>query len=318
MQNDILVVTPVFNDWDCLVRLLEELDQTLFNADVVADVLAVDDGSSQSWSRIKNRPTKFVHIKKVNILHLTRNLGHQRAVAIGLAYANANYAYQQIIVMDSDGEDRTTDVKNLVDEQRLHPHELIFGQRVARSESLVFRAFYLVYKILFRWLTGATISFGNFSSIPAELLGRVVHLSEIWNHYAAGIVHSKITWRVIPTPRGTRYSGKSHMSFIFLVLHGLSAISVFLDVISVRLIVFSFVIIFAEGIGVAFLLWLNFLTKWVIPGWAITGTFGLVIITVQMLIFLGILSLSVLNNRGMRLLIPARDFLDFVSTIEKM
>jgi glycosyltransferase involved in cell wall biosynthesis len=318
MHNDILIITPVFNDWDSLAQLLEDLEKFLHSEDLDVDVLAVDDGSSQPCPKRLFPKENFSRIKSFNILHLTRNIGHQRAIAIGLAYAHANSSYKQVIVMDSDGEDRIADVINLVHEQMLHPAEIIFAQRKLRSDSLGFRVFYWTYKTLFRLLTGVTISFGNFSSIPGDLLGRVAHSSEIWNHYAAGILHSRITWRIIPTSKGTRYAGKSHMSFTSLAIHGLSAISVFIDVLTIRLMLASFLIILAGVIGFVVLLCVKFLTPLAIPGWATNVTFGLMMITFQAIIFLVILSFSILNYRSMRLFIPARDYLDFVSSIEKM
>ncbi len=80
----------------------------------------------------------------------------------------------------------------------------------------------------------------------------------------------------------------------------------------------SFLIIIAGVIGFVVLLCVKFLTPLAIPGWATNVTFGLMMITFQAIIFLVILSFSILNYRSMRLFIPARDYLDFVSSIEKM
>jgi hypothetical protein len=43
-----------------------------------------------------------------------RNLGHQRAIAIGLGYLKATVPGKFLIVMDSDGQDRPEDVRRLL------------------------------------------------------------------------------------------------------------------------------------------------------------------------------------------------------------
>ena len=64
------------------------LDRVLGSGAIEADVLVVDDGSTQPFD-----PSGLGHdfraIRRVEVLHLRRNLGHQRAIAIGLAFVEA-------------------------------------------------------------------------------------------------------------------------------------------------------------------------------------------------------------------------------------
>ena len=42
---------------------------------------------------------------------------------------------------------------------------------------------------------------------------RLVVVSELWNHYAAAVLRSRIPYAIIPTDRGTRIAGKPTMNW---------------------------------------------------------------------------------------------------------
>lgn len=177
MDNDTILITlPVFNDWNSLELLLLNIDEELYKNGLKARILAVDDCStiqrSLKWDKT------FKSINKIEILHLKRNLGHQRAIVIALAYIENNIPCQAVVVMDADGEDDPRDVieliKNCKDEQY---NNIIFAKRTKRSESYIFRFFYFLYKFTYRILTGQTIDIGNFSIVPYELLKKAVSIS---------------------------------------------------------------------------------------------------------------------------------------------
>lgn len=235
----VLLVIPVYNDWSSLTVLLENLDLELKQQGIRAEVLAVDDASTLSSQNVLC-PKHLTSIERINILRLKRNLGHQRAITIGLAYAEANMKAELVVVMDGDGEDTPEDVVRLIHACIATSYQkVIFARRSQRSESILFRLFYRAYRITYRLLTGLDIQVGNFSAIPFELLHRLVVVSEIWNHYAAGILKSKLPQVSIPTRRGHRYHGQSRMNFSTLIIHGLSAISVHGEIVGVRLLIAS-------------------------------------------------------------------------------
>ncbi len=315
----IVILTPVYNDWHSFTHLLSELDQCAGGLkDVCLDVIAIDDGSTQSFCTEKNELNKYRYIREISVLHLVRNLGHQKAIALGLAYINANISCDFVIVMDADGEDQPQDILKLLEESNKSPEHIIFARRARRSEGIVFRAFYLLYKVIFSVLTGREIAFGNFSVIPGGLLNRVAHLPEIWNHFAAGIMRANIPWTSIPAKRGKRYAGQSNMNFIALVIHGLSAISVYIEILTVRLMLFSMVIILIGIISFLVLLYIKYLTPLAIPGWATNVAIGIVVIMFQAILLLALLAFLSLNYRSNKLFIPAKDYQDYLLDLEKI
>jgi glycosyltransferase involved in cell wall biosynthesis len=265
-NKNIYCLTPVFNDWESFAILLQEVTkirQQFINYNFF--IVAVNDGSTEDLSRDFN--SKDIPI---SILNLKINIGHQRAIAVGLQYIyNEVSDYDFVVVMDSDGEDKPQDIKELINKaEQEQEKKIIFAQRKKRQESVFFKTGYFFYKYLFYFLTGQKISFGNFSIIPKKLLSKVVHQNNIWNHYSGGIIQSKIPFDMVQLDRGKRYKGVSKMNFNSLVIHGLSSIAVYFDFLSLRILRYS---LYGIGIcfaSVLFILYQKLFTENAIPGWA--------------------------------------------------
>lgn len=239
----IAIVTPVLDDWESLDRLMEEIGSLPELQGGQITIVAVDDGSSAYQGPARERVSGA--IRQISVLHLKANQSHQRAIALGLAYVYRELKTDVVIVMDSDGEDRPTELPNLLNASTHAPTSIIVAQRRKRTEGAGFQAGYFVYKALFRTLTGKEINFGNFSLIPAAKLSNVLFNTNIWNNYAATILRSRVSLEFVATDRGTRYFGSSKMSFTSLIVHGMSAISVFSDLVISRMII---------GLGLGFVL----------------------------------------------------------------
>jgi polyisoprenyl-phosphate glycosyltransferase len=316
---NVTILTPVYNDWDSFMQLMNEMDQCAGELkNISVTVIAVDDGSTYPHSDKGLETPRYPYIKEISILHLARNLGHQKAIAIGIAYINSTIPCDLVIVMDADGEDRPGDIVPLLKASANSPGHIIFARRSRRSEGLTFRIFYFLYKIFFKLLTGRGIAFGNFALIPGPLLNRVAHLPEIWNHFAAGLMRANIPLLSVPTPRGHRYGGKSSMNFITLVIHGLSAISVYIEILTVRLMLFAISVIMVGIIGFFILLYVRYLTVLAIPGWATNVAIGIVVIMFQAVLLLALLTFLSLSYRSSKLFIPAKDYQDYLLNLEKI
>ncbi len=316
MPRDVCILTPVYNDWDSLRTLLGALNEMAAQHNLRLRVLAVDDGSTQpppAWDL-----TGLGRIARFEVLSLIRNLGHQRAIAMGLAALNAEGIAAPVVVMDADGEDQPQDIPRLLSAHDQNPGEIIFARRAKRSEGQVFRLFYAIFKMVFWLLVGRQISFGNFCLIPPGLVQRTAYLQEIWNHFAAGIMHARLPWRTVPTERGRRYAGNSQMNLLALVLHGLSAISVYIEVVYIRLLFFAFALIGLDVLGFLVLLYIRFGTPLAIPGWATSVAVGLTVVMVQAVLFLALLSFVVLSYRSAKMFIPAVDYRDYLLKIERI
>src|SRR6516165_3316908 len=206
-----LIIVPVLNDERSLTILVRELVRELAGRTAIS-LLVVDDGSIP--------PIDLVHIPLVEgrLITLSRNLGHQKAIAIGLAYAVANNLADVFVVMDADGEDRPGDVIRLLASiEREQDLSVVVAQRIRRSERLAFRTFYQIYRLLFFLLTGYGISFGNFSAIPVAAARRLVAMNELWVSFPATLIRSRLPLIQLPVKRGKRYNDQSRLNFVSLI-----------------------------------------------------------------------------------------------------
>lgn len=317
-NNAVLIIIPVFNDWNSLQMLLVHLDKTFTNTNISLEVLIINDGSNISSDNNFTLPTPE-SINKINILELRRNLGHQRAIAVGLAFVEANIPCKAIVVMDGDGEDDPRDVIRLIDKcDQEGYNKIVFAKRTKRSESCSFKFFYIIYKYFYQLLTGHKIRIGNFSIIPYKILRRLVVVSEIWNHYAAGLLKAKVPYTEIPSIRSTRLAGKSQMNFVSLVTHGLSAISVYGDIAGVRLFVATCLLIVLTIISIIVVIFIKFTTNLAIPGWTsyIIALFFIILMqAVMMSLFFIFVVLSGRNNSSF---LPQRDYHYFILDLKEV
>jgi hypothetical protein len=243
IDSPIIVLTPVFNDWCAAGQMLADLDDALSRMGRRAEVVLVNDGSSEAFAPAEFRFQRKA-IARIWRLDLRRNVGHQRAIAVGLAHLHKCAKFGSLVVMDADGEDLPEDACRLVARfEELAGATTVFAERTKRSEGPLFAFLYWLYRSVHRLLTGVRVRVGNFSVLPRGAVERLVLMPELWNHYAASVFKSRLAYDMIRTERGRRLSGRSSMNFVSLVVHGLAAISVFGDVVGVRLLIISGVLL---------------------------------------------------------------------------
>ena len=307
MSYKIAIVTPLFNDWDCLYKLVEDVRKVL-SPTQFADyrIVVVNDCSS-----LEVDATKLAG-HPVEIIHLNKNLGHQKSIAIGVSYLNKNSEQDLVVVMDVDGEDKPEHLPILLEEAiEGKANKIVFARRTKRKESFFFKIFYKIYKYIFVFLTGKVINFGNYSVIPKSLLDKVAHISDIWNHYPGGVIRSRLLYKSVGLERGERYTGKSKMNYTSLVIHGLSAVAVYVDTVSVRLLIAVSLLIMSAVFGIT----LVFIFDYHIPIWGLLLFFG---ILSQAFLSTLILVFTVLSYRVNFNFLPAVHFQDYIQTVEKI
>lgn len=314
-------MTPVFNDWESFAQLTLEIDRQLdlqnsTSKKLNVHLIAIDDCSQSSHKSSSHNWERLVSINKIEVIRLAVNLGHQRAITAGLCYAEENTRADLIVVMDADGEDSPTDVVRLINLSQLNPEFIIVAERAKRNESAGFKFGYLIYRAAFRVLTGSGLPFGNFALLPRNAITQLVYDSNCWNHFAASILKSKYPLLLVPTNRGKRYFGKSHMNFNSLTLHGLSAMSVMSDRIMVRLIVTvtSITIFFVVAIGA--ILSEKFNIPFIFLDWILQATMQIILGLIFCLGISCLFAFLVLNDRQNIKFTPKFDSKRFIKKIE--
>jgi len=309
------LVAPVYNDWTSLAHLIRALDRIFAASGHTLDLYAVNDGSSED--NLPGNLSDLSAIRHIEIIHLRRNVGHQRAIAMGLVVVGQAYpadaAPDAVIVMDADGEDRPEAIPDLMAARAAQSRPtIVVARRAHRTETRVFRGFYKVYKQLFRGLVGFHIDFGNFCLLPFNDLDALIYDPNLWNHFAATLLRSKRPLTRLSIDRGRRYDGDSKMNFTGLVIHGLSALSVYFDIIITRILIGTAAASSVAVLGILIVVGIVLFTDLAIPGWATSAVGFLIIIILQMLLFSGLSIFVLLYTRSHQLVVPARDMLHLI------
>jgi glycosyltransferase involved in cell wall biosynthesis len=259
-KERITIVIPIYNDWQSLSLLLNKISDQLSSSFREIKVIVVNDASTEN-------PYFPVALKNIRleILHLRSNLGHQKAIAIGVAYLAEHGEQNVVVIMDGDGEDDPSDISLLVNEHEKNSLCIVFAKRNKRKDGVLFSLFYVIYKIIFKIFTGKSINFGNFCLIPSNRISAIAHITEIWNHFSGGIIKSNFPYKTVSLNRKKRLAGKSKMNLVSLVIHGISSISIYIDVVSVRLLIFFGGLILASFSGIISVVILKIYTDLAIP-----------------------------------------------------
>ena len=240
-MRKIKILIPVYNDWQSVFRLLENINSEVLVLDNEFSVIIVNDASTE------NKPEFSVdldNLKSIQIINMKENRGHARCNAAGLKYINEKEDFDYIIPMDGDGEDRPEELNLLIEKTKEHPDTVITADRVKRSEGFIFKFCYLVHKYLTLIFTGKTIKYGNYTCLPKFIVNEMVSEPATWSSFSGSLAKIIKDRKPIPSERGTRYFGPSKMSLINLLKHSLSIIAVFKLTLLTRSILFLIAYLF--------------------------------------------------------------------------
>ena len=239
MKTKILI--PIYNDWQSVFKLLENIDLQLDGWDAEVSVLIINDASTE---KKPNNSFVFKNLKSVQIINMKKNWGHARCIAAGLKYISEKEDFDHVIPMDGDGEDRPAELGAIISEASGYPNNVITANRIKRSDGFLFRFCYLIHKYLTFIFAGQSIKFGNYTCLPKSVVAQMIKEPATWSSFSGSlskIVTSRLSVKSI---RGSRYFGPSKMSFLSLIKHSLSIIAVFRTTVLIRAIIFLAVYLF--------------------------------------------------------------------------
>ena len=219
-----LIIIPVYNDWESLKKLLNQIDETIKEYDFLEfQCIIVNDASNLKEPKI----IKPKNIKFIKIMNMKENRGHARCNAFGIRYAFQNEEFDYLILMDGDGEDRPIEIKSFIDKIQNEPDKSVVAKRVKRSEGLIFQNLYTLHKLITFIFTGKKINFGNYSCLTKMDVEKIFSKASLWSSFSGTIKKYIKNYNEINSSRGLRYFGPSKMSLINLIVHSFSIIAVF-------------------------------------------------------------------------------------------
>ena len=223
-MKKVIILIPVFNDWDSLKKLIEEINKNIKEfKDINFECLIVNDASTVERPKL----IKPNHIKSFEILNMIKNKGHARCNAFGIRYVFQNKQFDNLILMDGDGEDRPVEIKSLINTANEKPNISVVAKRVKRSEGPFFQFLYQVHKLITIIFTGKKINFGNYSILIKKDIEKIYSEASLWSSFSGTVKKNIKKINEINSFRGLRYYGPSQMSLFKLLIHSFSIIAVF-------------------------------------------------------------------------------------------
>ena len=223
-MKKIVILIPVFNDWESLKKLLLEVNENVSNLKGIHfECLVVNDSSTIEQPNL-TRPS---NIKSFEILNMKENRGHARCNAFGIRHVFQKKDFDYLILMDGDGEDRPIEIKSLIEEIKKKPSFSVVAKRVKRSEGLFFQFLYQVHKLITLIFTGQNINFGNYSILTKEDVEKLHSKASLWSSFSGTVKKNIKSLNQVNSVRGLRYFGPSQMSLFKLLIHSFSIIAVF-------------------------------------------------------------------------------------------
>ena len=240
-MKKIKILIPIYNDWQSVFKLIENIDSQIIDLDAEVSILIINDASTESKPEIN---FNLNNLKSVQVVNMKKNKGHARCNAAGLKYINDKEDFDYVIPMDGDGEDRPEELKLLIDKIGEYSDKVVTADRIKRSERFFFKFCYLVHKYLTFIFTGKSIKFGNYACLPKSAVFQMINEPATWSSFSGSLSKTIKERKSISSIRGSRYFGPSKMSFFNLIKHSLSIIAVFKIAVLVRSIIFLTVYIF--------------------------------------------------------------------------
>src|SRR5271154_3668388 len=120
------LVVPIYNEEAVIPILLRRLDALLDSLGEPAEVIIVDDGSSDTSAIVIEGKARAD--RRYRLVRLSRNFGHQIAITAGLDHA----AGRAVVVMDADLQDPPEVVLEMIAKWK-EGYDVVVAERASRQ-----------------------------------------------------------------------------------------------------------------------------------------------------------------------------------------
>jgi glycosyltransferase involved in cell wall biosynthesis len=176
------IVVPIYNEEETVSELVRRLQLLLEQLDGPAEMILVDDGSSDRSHELML--AAHGADSRIKVLRLSRNFGHQIAITAGMDLATGN----AVIIMDADLQDPPEVVLEMTARWR-EGFDVIYGVREERPGDSPFKrataaAFYRLFRRLSE--TDVPLDAGDFRLVDRRALEGFKAMRET-NRYVRGM-----------------------------------------------------------------------------------------------------------------------------------
>lgn len=263
----ITIVVPIFNEEHALPMLFRELVrvcETHLKPHGPIEIVLVNDGShDQSWNLIAEQCERRTAWVGVN---LSRNFGHQLALAAGLETARGDV----VVSMDADLQDPPEVILQMLNAHR-QGYDVVYATRKNRGrENFTKRSTAWIFYLLIEKLSGVAIprNTGDFRLLSRRALTELSRLHET-HHFLRGLV----PWIGFPQTqvyydRADRVAGETHYPFSKMLRFAFDGIAS-LSTKPLRLAYIFSLLLFSVFVGYIFYVLFDHFIRgtYLVPGW---------------------------------------------------
>ncbi|MGD0583790.1 MAG: glycosyltransferase family 2 protein [Bacteroidales bacterium] len=284
------LVIPIFNEEQLLDELVKRTIPAVESFTEDYEIIFVDDGSRDN--SLKKLISFRKENKKIKVLALSRNFGHQAAFTAGLVYAKGDF----VAMMDGDLQDPPELLSEMYRMIREEGYDVINGRKTARKGSSRRNFYTFLFHLIFRQVSDMENieNAGNFSMMTRDALEALLSMKEKIR-YLPGL-RSFIGFKqgFVDFVRDDRYEGDPKMSYKKLITLALDAIFAF-SKFPIRFCLYlgmaGILVFLASGIYVLIAKAFQF----AVPGWSSTLLSIYFLGSIQ-LVFLGIIGEYIFRN----------------------
>jgi glycosyltransferase involved in cell wall biosynthesis len=222
-RPEISIVIPVYDEQDNLATLHARLTSALGQTAPSYEIVFVDDGSRDNSLSLMQQLAR--HDRRVAVIELARNFGHQVAISAGLDYARG----RAVIIMDADLQDPPEVLPQFIAKWR-EGHDVVYAIRTHRKEGWFKRSAYAIFYRLLQRIANmeVPIDAGDFCIMDRRVVDILIGMPER-NRFVRGIRSWIGLDQVgLAYERDARYAGRSKYTYsrlIYLALDGLVSFS---------------------------------------------------------------------------------------------
>jgi len=267
----ISVVLPVYNEAAVLRQLGERVAMALEPLAGRYEMIFVNDGSTDNSAAVLDRMA--TENRRISVIHLSRNFGHQAAVQAGLAYTQGD----AVVLMDSDLQDAPEAIPRFIAEWQ-QGHDVVYAVRTERKEAAWKRlAFAAFHRLMARVATvPVPADAGIFGLVDRRVVRQIVGLGERDRYFPGLRAWVGFRQKGVEVERQVRYDSHPRVSLRGLCRLAKTALFSFS---SMPLTAFYLIGLLAAAtfVGLSvFALFCKLFTDLTVPGWTshvLTGSF---------------------------------------------
>jgi glycosyltransferase involved in cell wall biosynthesis len=203
------LVIPIFNEEKLIDELLKRTIPAVESFSSDYELIFVDDGSTdESLNMLLSLQQKN---RKIKILSLSKNFGHQAAFTAGLEFSKGDY----IAMMDGDLQDPPEILAEMFRKITIEGYDIVSGKKTGRKGKKNRNIFAFIFHILFRNVgeIKEMENSGNFSMMTRDALSALLLLKEKIRYLPGMRTFIGFKQGYIEFIRDDRYEGSSKMNF---------------------------------------------------------------------------------------------------------